>query len=353
VSQAVAEFVDFDALETIAPEWADLCARAEPNPFAEPGFLLPLLAYERPRGLRFVLVRESGRLIGFAALILPRVGLARVWMSAYAALPALAFDGDAAPAALAKLIGARTRLAGIVWPFVERDSALHAALAAAGLPLSFAGGARRVALRLAGVAAFEASLDPKRRTKWARQARKLATRGKLETTSDGVEAFFEVERKGWKGARGTALADDPARLAFARAALSAFADAGRLDALALTLDGAPIAAGLVLIAGERAFYWKTAYDEAFAEASPGVQLTLAHSRRLAQTPGLSLVDSCAIEDHPMIGRVWGDALEFEDLAMALRSEQALRIWLALAQMRGQGREALKRWVKKALGRKRS
>jgi CelD/BcsL family acetyltransferase involved in cellulose biosynthesis len=294
-----AEFVAFDALPALAPEWAALCARAEPNPFAEPDFLLPLLAYERPRRLGFVAVRAEGRLSGFAALIMPRVGLARIWMSPYAALPAAVFESSAAIAALATLLRERTRLAGIVWPFVEHS----AMLGDAGLPLLSKGRSARAALRLAGGAAFDASLDPKRRTRWARQARRLASRGKLETKPgpEGVEAFLEVERKGWKGARHTALADDPARLAFARAALTAFDRAGRLDALTLTLDGAPIAAGLVLKAGDRAYYWKTAYDEAHADASPGVQLTLAHSRRLAETPGLALVDSCAVEDHPRLG----------------------------------------------------
>jgi CelD/BcsL family acetyltransferase involved in cellulose biosynthesis len=350
VSGATAEFVSREALAGVAPEWAQLCARAAPNPFADPAFLMPLLAYERPR-VRFVLVRERGRLIGFAALTLPPLGLARVWMSAYAALPALAFDRDALTAALTAIAGllrAQTRLAGIVWPFVEEGGALQVALAAAGLPLASMGRTRRAALRLSGAAAFDASLDPKRRTKWARQARKLATRGRLETQPN-AEAFFEVERKGWKGARGSALADDPARLAFARAALAGFDADGRLDALTLTLDGAPIAAGLVVKAGERAFYWKTAYDEAYAEASPGVQLTLAHSRILAQTPGLALVDSCAVEDHPMIGRVWGDALEFEDVAMGLTpgSERPLEIWGALAR----ARDGLKLRVKRALRRR--
>ncbi len=345
MSGATAEFVSREALAGVAPEWAQLCACAVPNPFADPAFLLPLIAYERPR-VRFVLVRESGRLIGFAALRLPPLGLARVWMSAYAALPAMAFDRDAAPAAvaaIAALLRAQTRLAGIVWPFVEEGVAIDAG----GLPLRCMARTRRAALRLAGVAAFEASLDPKRRTKWARQARKLAKRGKVATQAN-AEAFFEVERRGWKGERGAALADDPARLAFARTALSAFAEMGRLDALALTLDGAPIASGLVLKAGARAFYWKTAYDEAYSEASPGVQLTLAHSRLLAETPGLELVDSCAVEDHPMIGRVWGDALAFEDVAMGLApgSERSLAIWLALA--RAQAR--LKQWVKRALRR---
>jgi len=356
----VAELVTLDELRAAAADWADLCARSlEPNPFAEPGFLLPLLAYERPK-LSFALVWRGARLIGFAALALPRFGLGRVWMSAYAALPACAFDrDDAAPAlaALADLLVRRTRLAGIVWPFAERGGALAHALRglaeAEGLPLALAGGRRRAALKLAGAAAFDAGLNPKRRTKWSRKARKLA--GKVEATAgrEGIDAFFEVERKGWKGERRTALADDPARLAFAREALESFAREGRLDALTLRLDGAPVAAGLVLIAGGRAFYWKTAYDEAHADASPGVQLTLAHSRRLAEAPGLTLADSCAVEDHPMIGRVWGDALTFEDWAVGLRPGAALGVWLGLARVRADAREGLKRWVKRALGRKKS
>jgi CelD/BcsL family acetyltransferase involved in cellulose biosynthesis len=358
--EPVAEFVSLAALADAAPAWAVLCGRAEPNPFAEPGFLLPLLAYERPKRLAFVLVRAKGRLVGFAALILPRVGLASAWMSPYAALPAVAFDRDASPAALAALadlLRARTRLTGVVWPFVERDGSLAKALGAVGLPLRLAGRTRRVALRIDGAAAFEARLDPKRRTKWARQARRLSTRGELEAKpgAEGIEAFFEVERKGWKGARRTSLADDPARLAFAREALTAFDRAGRLDALTLRLDGAPIAAGLVLKAGDRAFYWKTAYDEAYSEASPGVQLTLAHSRLLAETAGLALADSCAVEDHPMIGRVWSDALEFEHWALGLSPNcgRPFAIWLTLTQARARAREALKRWVKYALGRKRT
>jgi len=281
-------------------------------------------------------------------------------MSAYSALPAHAFDRDeAGPAlgALGDLLARRTRLAGIVWPFAERGGAFAHALRglaeAEGLPLQLAGARRRAALKLCGAAAFDAGLNPKRRIKWSRKARKLV--GKVEATSgpEGIEAFFEVERKGWKGERRTALADDPARAAFARAGLESFAHEGRLDAMTLRLDGAPVAAGLVLIAGGRAFYWKTAYDEAHADASPGVQLTLAHSRRLAEAPGLTLADSCAVEDHPMIGRVWSDALAFEDWALGLRTEAALGVWLGLARARVAARERAKAWIKRALGRKQS
>ena len=350
----VAEFVSLETLREAAPALAALCARAAPNPFAEPGFLLPLLDYERPRRLRLVVARDGTRWLGFVALIAPPLGLAHVWMSAYAALPAMAWDRDATEAALTavlRLLREDTRLAGIVWPFVEPDSAFAAALQATEAPLALAGTRRRAALRLSGAADFDASLDPARAKKWARKAKKL--KGKLAALAgpEGIDAFLAVERRGWKGARGTALADDARRLAFARAALDAFAREGRLDALMLRLDGAPVAAGLVLLAGDRAFYWKTAYDEAFAEASPGIQLTLAHSRRLADTPGLSLADSCAVEDHPMISRVWGETLTFEDWALGLTGERALRVWLAAARAKAWTAEAAKRWVKRALGRR--
>jgi CelD/BcsL family acetyltransferase involved in cellulose biosynthesis len=239
-----------------------------------------------------------------------------------------------------------------VFAFVERDGPLAAALRATA-PVVVARETRRAALKLAGVAAFEASLNPKRAAKWARQMRKLASQGRFEATSgvEGIDAFFEVEPRGWKGARGTALSDDPARLAFARAALEEFARAGRLDAMTLRLDGKPLAAGLVLRAGGRAFYWKTAYDEVYAEASPGVQLTLLHSRALAGTAGLLVVDSCAGEDHPMIGRVWGDVLAFEDLAVGLRGARALAIWLAMERWRAGARAAVKQAINRGLGRK--
>ena len=51
-----------------------------------------------------------------------------------------------------------------------------------------------------------------------------------------------------------------------------FETAAELDAL--TVDGRPVAMGIVLRSRDRAFFWKIAYDEAFAAQSPGVQLAL-------------------------------------------------------------------------------
>jgi Acetyltransferase (GNAT) domain len=367
VNAPVVEFASPEALKQSVRPWRDLCARAaEPNPFVDPDFLLPLIAYENPSRLTAALVwATGGRLIGLVALQLPPlgVGLARVWQSAYSPLSASTFDRDAIVDALAALVAGfrdQTRLAGIIWPMTESSGALAEALGQIAkthtLPVAVLANTRRAALRLAGLAAFEASLDAERRRRWRRQARRLAERGRVETMTgaEAVEAFLAVESKGWKGRRGAALADDPARLAFARSALEAFARAGRIDALALVLNGAPIAAGVMLISGARGYYWKSAYDEGFAIFSPGLQLALAHSRRLSERPGLELLDSCALEDHPMIGRLWGDLLAFEDIALGLRpgASRRLRVWVALARARATAREALKRLVFRALGRKR-
>jgi len=338
-----AVFADLRTLKATAPEWSALCARAaEPNPFAEPGFLLPLIAYEAPKPLRFVLARREGKLVGVFALILPRVGLAEIWMSSYAGLPAAVIDRDETSGVLAALLALlrRTWLTGLIWPFVPTFGPLEAHLKTRTVRIL----ARhlRPALRVRGAAAFEASLPRKRRAQWARLGRRLARAGKVVASSDGSEAFFAVEQAGWKGARGTALADEPERLAFARAALEAFARDNRLVCLTLSLEGAPVAAGLVLVAGARGFFWKAAYHEGYALASPGVQMTLALTKRLSERPGLQWVDSCAGPDNPMIGRVWADSLEFEDLAITLR--RGVRFWLALALAYKHAREEFKRFI---------
>ena len=86
----------------------------------------------------------------------------------------------------------------------------------------------------------------------------------------------------------------------------------------------------MLRAGNRAFYRKTACDERFAAYSPGVQATLDLSRRLERDPGLSLVDSCAVTDHPMVERDRRDRLELVDLALSLEPGGGAAFVLATA-----------------------
>ena len=173
---------------------------------------------------------------------------------------------------------------------------------------------------------FEGALPKKRLKEWARQFRRLKERGEIgfRTASDeaAIEKFLALEARGWKGAQHTALAADADLAAFARSMLAGFAAEGKLAIHLLEVDGEPVAAGLTLRAGDRAFYWKTAYDEAYAEYSPGLQLTLELSRLQQRDPAIAATDSCAIEGHPMIDRLWSARLALVDCVIADASGRA-------------------------------
>ena len=128
---ALVEAVDRRDLPRFEAAWRDLAARAgEPNAFAEADFLIPALQRLANARVRTLLVwRDANRnaLIGLAAIAPPRFsfGLASLWRSEQAALPAILLDRDAATEALAAIIDAlRARtpsLVGLRLPFSTVD----------------------------------------------------------------------------------------------------------------------------------------------------------------------------------------------------------------------------------------
>ncbi len=111
--------------------------------------------------------------------------------------------------------------------------------------------------------------------------------GGTEAVDTFLDAFFALEAAGWKGERGTAIAKDPALVAFYRGVAHAAAREGWLALRALELDGKPIAMHFGL--RHRGIYSlpKPAYDEAHGNLSPGQLLfreVLAEceARRLSQ-----------------------------------------------------------------------
>jgi len=316
----------------------------------EPDFLIPALQRLADARVRLLVVwRDADRanLIGLAAIAPPRLrfGLASLWRSEQAALPAILLDRDAAVEALAAIVDAlpakAPHLPGLRLPFSTVDGPIAAAAALAArraLSLKAAYPRRRAALVVGAKASFEARLDKRRRKEWARQRRRLEELGPLESRvgaeATAIEGFLAVENSGWKGARRSALDAQAERAAFARETLARFAARSALEIHSLALKDELIAAAAVLRAGNHAFYWKTAYDERFAAYSPGVQATLDLSRRLERNPGLSLIDSCAVADHPMIDRAWRDRIQLIDLALSLKPGGGAAFALAAAVVHG-------------------
>jgi CelD/BcsL family acetyltransferase involved in cellulose biosynthesis len=347
----------------LAAAWDDLTVRSlEPNVFLARWMVEARLRHLPDRtGARLLVAwrgeGEARRLVGLAPLVRPRgrhFSPFPVLRAAelYAPLSTPLLDperpAETWAAMLAALKGAG--IVGLVLPFLGAEGAAAAALREAttgsGLRLEVLGAHRRAFLRspLSGRDYLRASLVAKRRKEADRQRRRLAELGPLHlagasTESDvaaALEGFLALEASGWKGRSGTDLATAPGAAAFFRDAGRAGAGMDAFRIVSLTSNGRVLAAGLVAIAGRRAFYVKTAYDEAFARHSPGFLLTLDLTTLLLDDPSVDDADSVALSDHPMIDRIWTARFAVESVFVATGAGS---VGGALALAVERGREA--------------
>lgn len=305
--------------------WRDLARRGlDRNPFWEPAFAIAAAALPGVPPPLFVAAWRGECMTALLALTRPRLGaltpLLRGWSHEQAVLGGPLLDPDHGAEDLRAVIAwlrDRHRLAGaLLLRWIDELSEAATALAAAGPARLHPH--ERAALR-PGPNAL-AGIGGKRRKEFGRLRRRLAEQGQLESLSaakpEAIEqacaAFAELEAKGWKGRRGSAFTQHPARLAFLQGVTREFAADGDCRIDRLTLDGQTIAAGIVLGGGPRALYWKTTYDEHYGAFSPGVLLTLDVTDRQIADPTVLLTDSCAVADHPMIDRLWADRIRVAD-----------------------------------------
>ena len=179
---------------------------------------------------------------------------------------------------------------------------------------------------------LDASLSAKKRKELRRQFARLGELGMVavERRDDAVglaqwtETFLALEASGWKGEAGSALASQNATATLFRKSLVGAAAQGRLERLALTLDGRPIAMLASFLCPPLAFAFKTAFDERLSRFSPGVLLQRENLGMLAR-PGIAACDSCASADHPMIDHIWRERRAIGRLSIAIGGRA--RRWL--------------------------
>ena len=163
--------------------------------------------------------------------------------------------------------------------------------------------------------------------------RKLQERGTLDHKTAtrpadvevALEHFLALEAGGWKGRTGTALSS-MGHDGFARDTVRALAETGRSRVDVMTLDGTPVAATLSICAGsEKAplwMPWKTAYDEAHADAAPGSvalhDLTEALLTQSAEADTPFLLDSLAGPESVIANRLWRHPWSFVDVIIDLK-----------------------------------
>lgn len=337
VAAARAEWKPLGALAETRGEWRDLVARAlEPNVFYDPAFALPAArVFGAEVGAVLVWSKVSPRLIGlFPARIERRYGVMATltgWTHPYAPFGVPLVDRDEAEAATSAFLdhvdGESSLPKLVMLPLIARDGAFAVSLA-------------RVLSRRGGASASygehaRALLAPRNRTNYLdhiahkklkelrRQRRRIEDSGALlhRTVSGPAAAaaltdFMALEAAGWKGRAGGAARAHAATETFMREAVTALAVKGDARIDRLILDGHPIAASITLRSHNAAWFWKIAYDEAFARASPGVQLTLDLTRDLIGDTALAQTDSCATAGHPMIDHLWKERLTLSDLLIA-------------------------------------
>lgn len=309
--------------------WERLVHRAaEPNPFFEPWFLLPSLAQWGAAG-RVVTKAwfHEGRLAGLLPVVRSAryygnlVTHAKGWLhpNAFCGVPLIAAGHEEAfwRDLLAHFDRNSRRALFLHLPQLPADgpanAALERVLAADGRAHYLV--AEEARALLAGDASPEAycaaAMSGKKRKELRRQRARLAEEGELSLEraegdaglAEWTAEFLALEAAGWKGKAGSALAcASDTRTLFA-AALAGAAAAGRLERLALRLDGRAVAMLANFITPPGAYSFKTAFDESFARFSPGMLLQL-ENLALLQRPGIAWADSCAAEGHPMIERLW-------------------------------------------------
>jgi CelD/BcsL family acetyltransferase involved in cellulose biosynthesis len=369
------ETFGFETAAELSEAWLDLISRAlEPNVFMEPGFALSaaqhLARADRPT---FVGAWESdggeprGRLVALWALVIPTsvIGshVATLWCHTQSALGAPLLDAKCAEQVLAALFTwlaeAFPRLRVLVFPKLVRSGATFPRLLAhaleSGLEWRLLNQYERAALFADGSAL---NLSKPHGEQLRRQRRQLERSGTVSLRSarkpgeirDATEAFLALEESGWKGARRTALLSDISRAAFARTMTRRLAHENKCRIDALMLDERPIAMGIVLRSRDRAFFWKIAYDEAFAAQSPGVQLALEVTRLQQSENACRVTDSCTMPGNKMIERLWAERLPIVDLALPI--DLAANEMLAGYAWRNVFMRRVRQWAGKRLRRAR-
>lgn len=314
--------------DALAPQWQELAAAAsEPNAFAEPWFVAPSLHHLAPEPARLIEVREGDTLAGLILVgIEPHYGRIPVphvenWRHHHLFLgtPLVRAGREAAfwQVLLDVLDDADWAHGFLHVRDLAEGGAVHRGLeqaaAEAGRPCAIVYREQRAFLqsRLSATAYYEETIRKKKRKELARLRNRLAGHGSLETrelrraedVQPWCDAFLALERSGWKGRKGSALACRPATEAFFREAVAGAQAAGRLQFLRLDVAGRPVAMLVNFLTPPGSFSFKTAFDEAFARFSPGVLLQL-DNLNILDNPGIAWMDSCAAEQHPMIDSLW-------------------------------------------------
>ncbi len=348
-----AALLNREEVRYVAAEWDNLAEQAsEPNSFYERWFLEPSLGHlDPPDSLKILTVRDgTGVLIGLLPLRTGRTyGRTRIaavenWLhyNQFLGAPLVLRGAEHKFWETALPLIDQTVSANILYlSEMPSDSAVTRALfdvcRRKRRPNAIVHRYTR-ALLVAGETAdayWASTVRKKKRKEIARLENRLAEMGviRIETlrSLDGADAwlaaFLDLEARGWKGKDGAALALEASHSAFFRDALRTALGMGRAEIVRLTCGDDVIAMLVNFLAGAGSFSFKIAYDERYARFSPGILIEKANLQRL-NDPAFGWMDSCAVENHPMINSLWRYRREMVRIALPLAGMKSAMLFRA-------------------------
>ena len=339
-----------------------LCARSvEQNIFFNPRFLAPAMPRLEDRDVRLAVIRDGDENRSRLRLLVPftiekpatpfGVSFLRTWSSPFGPLGTPLVDRDDPVGVVEDFFGmlARPHLnlpKVLVMPEVRLDgpfAAMVSSLSASrNLPVSITNRIERPHLEsaLGGDDYLRGTLSAHHFKEMRRLKRRLGDKGAVEHViarqpdeiRQGIETFLALEISGWKGREKTAMAVDRFRAAFVREAAHRLAEKDLCRIHELRLDGKPIASLVVFVEAGVAYTWKTAYDEDYAAYSPGTLLMIETTRTHLEDPNIDVTDSCAVPDHPVLSRLWGERRPLGTIAIGLMPDAERMTHQAAAQL---------------------
>lgn len=325
-------------LASIIGDWRSLAARAlEPNVFYEPGFALaaaPLLGADVQAGL--VWSRTPRQLVGLFPVRIDRrrygVPFAVLvgWTHSYAPFGIPLVDREMAEPAIAAWLDHVAEDDALpdlmLMPLIAQAGPFATALAdvlarRGGEALSFDRHER--AMLAPGESRadyFKRTMSGQRLRSMRRRQRRLEELGAVtvqvaksgDALAQSLEEFLALEATGWKGRAGTAALQNADVHRFIQRAIMTLGFEDKVLIHRLLANGKPIASTIALKSGDAAWGWKVAYDEAYADYSPGVLAVAALTETILADPAITQADSCAAPTDTMVPQLWNERVTMVD-----------------------------------------
>ena len=197
---------------------------------------------------------------------------------------------------------------------------------------------------------FNKVFSKNRRRQFSRYKRRLEEKGDVrfevvesqDRMAAALKAFLQIEASGWKRAAGTAILCRKNWSAHFGDWMNGLVIENKCKIANLHCNDTLVASGLLLTSGDVAWYAKVGFNEDFADCSPGMLLTVELSRYFCDGSEITFIDSCAVQDSPLTGRVWTDRINVVDIVAFPHKGKTANLLFKLVKAQTYARMVMKR-----------